>query len=256
MKHIYSTKTLITASLSLILSTAVFSQVAQSTEPQPALVQGSMTGDAPSDAIVLFSGNDLLAWERTADDGPARWMIENQVMTVQKGVGTIKTKQLFGDIQLHLEWQPTATIEGSGQSRGNSGVFLHSLFELQILDSWENPTYINGQAGSIYLQHAPLVNASKPPGEWQSFDITFSAPLYNSGKLETPAYVTVYQNGILIQNHVEISGATYTTEPEYKMQCEPYSQNGRMQDCSGKMPITLQDHGQTVSYRNIWVREL
>jgi hypothetical protein len=135
-------------------------------------------------------------------------------------------------------------------------VFLHSLFELQILDSWDNPTYINGQAGSIYLQHAPLVNASKPPGEWQSFDITFSAPHYNNGKLETPAYVTVFQNGLLIQNHVEILGATYTTEPEYKTQCEPYSQNGRLQDCSGKMPITLQDHGQIVSYRNIWVREL
>jgi hypothetical protein len=256
MKYMSSTKTLITASLSLILSAAVFAQVEQSMEPQPTLVQSSMTGDAPSDAIVLFSGNDLLAWERTADDEPARWMIENQVMTVQRDAGTIKTKQLFGDMQLHLEWRPSATIEGSGQSRGNSGVFLHSLFELQILDSWDNPTYINGQAGSIYLQYAPLVNASKPPGEWQSFDITFSAPRYYNGQLETPAFVTVFQNGLLIQNHVEILGTTYTTEPEYKTQCEPYSQNGRLQDCSGKMPITLQDHGQIVSYRNIWVREL
>jgi len=249
-------KALITISISLALITAVSAQVAQPMEPQPVLVQSSMAGAAPSDAIVLFSGSDLLAWERTADDEPARWIIDAQVMTVQQGVGTIKTKQRFGDMQLHLEWRPTATIEGSGQSRGNSGVFLHSLFELQILDSWDNPTYINGQAGSIYLQHAPLVNASKPPGEWQSFDITFSAPRYNNGKLETPAYVTVFQNGLLIQNHVEILGTTHTTEPEYKTQCEPYSQNGRLQDCSGKMPITLQDHGQIVSYRNIWVREL
>ncbi|MFT6094947.1 MAG: hypothetical protein ACJA2Q_002854 [Pseudohongiellaceae bacterium] len=253
---IASRKTLITASVSLIMSASASGQVEQPMEPQPALVQSSMTGDAPSDAIVLFSGNDLLAWERTADDEPARWMIENQVMTVQRDAGTIKTKQLFGDMQLHLEWRPSATIEGSGQSRGNSGVFLHSLFELQILDSWDNPTYINGQAGSIYLQYAPLVNASKPPGEWQSFDITFSAPRYYNGQLETPAFVTVFQNGLLIQNHVEILGTTYTTEPEYKTQCEPYSQNGRLQDCSGKMPITLQDHGQIVSYRNIWVREL
>lgn len=254
MKKTSLLKTLIATS-SLLLSTFAFSQLERPMEPQPSLVQ-SATAAAPSDAVVLFSGSDLSAWERTSDDEPARWLIEDGAMTVQEGVGTIKTKQRFGDMQLHLEWRPSAIIEGAGQSRGNSGVFLHSLFELQILDSWENPTYINGQAGSIYLQHPPLVNASKPPGEWQSYDIVFKAPVYDSGALVSPAFVTVFQNGVLVQDNVEILGATYTPKPEYKTQCEPYSQGGRIQNCSGNMPITLQDHGQVVSYRNIWVREL
>jgi len=169
---------------------------------------------------------------------------------------TIKTRQSFGDIQLHLEWRPTDIIEGEGQSRGNSGVFLHSIFEVQVLDSWQNPTYVNGQAGSVYLQYPPLVNAAREPGEWQSYDIIFEAPEYdNRGNLTAPAYLTVLHNGVLVQNHVELQGATYTPMPEYGARCVPYSQQ-REQDCSGKMPITLQDHGQVVSYRNIWVREL
>jgi hypothetical protein len=247
---------LLALSANWLLAAPVFAQLERPMEPQPLKVQGSVNGTTPSDAVVLFSGSNLSAWERTADDEPARWLIEDGAMTVQQGVGTIKTKQHFGSIQLHLEWRPSATIEGSGQSRGNSGVFLHSLFELQILDSWENPTYINGQAGSIYLQHPPLVNASKPPGEWQSYDIIFQAPQYVGDALASPAFVTVFQNGVLVQDNVEILGATYTQKPKYSAQCEPYSQNGRLQDCSGKMPITLQDHGQIVSYRNIWVREL
>ena len=145
---------------------------------------------------------------------------------------------------------------GEGQSRGNSGIFLNSIFELQVLDSWENPTYVNGQAGSVYLQHAPLVNVSKPPGEWQSYDIVFRAPVYGvSGELESPAHLTVFQNGVLVLNNVEILGATYTEEPEYSTRCTPYGQT-REQDCSGRMPLTLQDHGQVVSFRNIWLREL
>lgn len=225
--------------------------------PTPELVTGSVNGAPPSDAIVLFDGTNLDAWNRTADDEAARWKIADGAITVERGVGTIKTKQAFGDIQLHLEWRPTDVIEGDGQGRGNSGVFLHSLYELQILDSWDNETYVNGQAGSIYLQSPPLVNASKQPGEWQSYDIIFTAPVFAlTGVLETPAYVTVLHNGVLVQNHFEIAGATYTPDPEYPTRCGPYSQEQRLQDCTGKMPITLQDHGQTVSYRNIWVREL
>ena len=135
-------------------------------------------------------------------------------------------------------------------------MFLHSLFELQILDSWDNDTYVNGQAAAIYLQQPPLVNVTKPPGEWQVFDIVFTAPVWEKGKLKSPAYLTVLHNGVLVQNNVELQGTTFTPQPEYKARCGPYSQEERIQDCTGKMPITLQDHGQVVSYRNIWVREL
>ncbi len=225
-------------------------------DPAPKMVAGSVNGTAPADAIILFDGTNLDAWERTADDMPARWVIDEGAMTVQRGVGTIKTKQRFGDMQLHVEWRPSAVIEGEGQSRGNSGVFLHSLFELQVLDSWNNPTYINGQAGSVYLQYPPLVNASKPPGQWQSYDIIFTAPVYAGNELQSPARLTVFQNGVLVQNDVEIKGATYTPTPQYAAQCEPYSQDGKTQDCTGDMPITLQDHGQVVSFKNIWVRPL
>lgn len=233
-------------------------QLERPLEPKPMSVSETEMSNqaAPSDAIVLFDGSNLNAWHRTSDEQPARWLIENDTMTVQRGVGTIKTKQHFGDIQLHLEWRPSSVIEGEGQSRGNSGVFLHSLFELQILDSWENPTYINGQAGSIYLQYPPLVNASKPPGQWQSYDIVFKAPTYENAALTSPARITVFQNGVLVQNNVELLGTTYTPAPEYAAQCTPYSHDEKLIDCTGKMPITLQDHGQVVSFRNIWVREL
>lgn len=244
----------------LVIPSFVFSQAddrGEVYEPVPALVTGVVGGAPPSDAIVLFDGSNLDAWNRTADDAPARWLIEDGAITVRRGGGTIKTKQAFGDIQLHVEFRPTEVIEGSGQGRGNSGVFLHSLYEVQVLDSWENDTYVNGQAGSIYKQQAPLVNVSRPPGQWQSFDIIFKAPVYSiAGDLESPAYVTVLQNGVLVLNHFKILGATFTESPEYTARCGPYSQAERIQDCSGKMPITLQDHGQIVSFRNIWVREL
>ncbi|MDA1370809.1 MAG: DUF1080 domain-containing protein [Proteobacteria bacterium] len=245
--------------LLVILAIVVSSSYAQDRavyEPVPARVTAAVNAAPPSDAIVLFDGSNLNAWNRSADDQPARWKIENGAITVERGVGTIKTTQAFGDIQLHLEWRPSQVIQGNGQGRGNSGVFLHSLFELQILDSWENDTYVNGQAGAIYLQHPPLVNTSKRPGEWQSYDIIFTAPVWTGGRLESPAFITVLHNGVLVQNHVEIAGATFTPEPEYQAQCGPYSQEERIQDCTGKMPITLQDHGQVVSIRNIWVREL
>jgi len=225
-------------------------------EPVPVSITGVIDGAAPSDAIVLFDGTNLNAWHTANEEEPARWDIAAGAMTVTQGAGTLKTKQLFGDIQLHVEWRPTDVVQGDGQGRGNSGVFLRSLYEVQILDSWNNPTYVNGQAGSVYKQHVPLVNASKPPGEWQSYDIVFTAPIFSArGALESPAYITVIQNGVLVLNHVEILGSTYTPAPEYAVRCAPYSQR-RVQDCSGKMPITIQDHGQIVSYRNIWVREL
>ena len=169
---------------------------------------------------------------------------------------SIETKRAFRDIQLHIEWSTNPVIDGDQQLRGNSGIFLHSQFELQVLDSWKNPTYVNGQAGSIYLQYPPLVNASRPPGEWQSYDITFEAPRFNAaGELETPAFISVLHNGVVVQNRSEILGATYTARPSYDVTCTPYAQTVAV-DCSGAMPLILQDHGQVVSYRNIWVREL
>lgn len=227
-------------------------------EPVPEKIDGVVNGSVPSDAIVLFDGSNMDAWLVAETDEPAQWEIgDDGSMTVRRGMRTIKTKQAFGDIQLHLEFRPTEVIEGEGQSRGNSGIFLHGVFEVQVLDSWENPTYVNGQVGSVYLQHPPLVNAARKPGEWQSYDIIFQAPRYDAnGDLSDPAYLTVLQNGVLVQNHVEIQGATYTDTPEYTTRCMPYGWGERERDCSGKMPIALQDHGQVVSFRNIWVREL
>lgn len=229
---------------------------AEAYSPVPEKVSAANAGAPPSDAIVLFDGSGLAAWESVDGDRDAAWTVEGDVVTVNNGSGSIMTRRRFSDLQLHIEWSPTAVIEGEGQSRGNSGIFLHSLYEVQVLDSWNNPTYVNGQAGAVYLQHAPSVNVAKPPGEWQSYDIVFTAPVYaRSGALESPAYVTVFHNGVLVLNHVEILGTSYTPEPEYTPRCTPYSQSTE-QDCSGPMPITLQDHGQVVSFRNIWVREL
>jgi len=227
-------------------------------EPEPALVATPEGGAPPADAIVLFDGTNLDQWMRLEDGGPARWEIADGAATVTPETGHIRTRQAFGSLQLHLEWRPTDVIDGSSQSRGNSGVFLHSQFEVQILDSWENATYVNGQAGSVYLQYPPLVNASRPPGEWQSYDIIFTAPEFDGDELATPAFVTVFQNGVLVQNRVEIRGATHTPEPEYAARCIPYGSKGEAsrRDCTGKMPLILQDHGQVVSFRNIWLREL
>ena len=227
-------------------------------EPEPDLVATPGNGAPPADAIVLFDGSNLDQWMRLEDGEPARWEIADGVATVTPGTGNIRTRQAFGSIQLHLEWRSTDVISGSGQSRGNSGIFLHSQFEVQILDSWENPTYVNGQAGSVYLQYPPLVNVARAPGEWQSYDIIFTAPVFAGDELVSPAYVTVFHNGVLVQNHVRLEGATHTPEPEYAAQCIPYGAGGEAgrQDCTGKMPLSLQDHGQVVSFRNIWLREL
>ena len=231
-------------------------------EPIPRLVLSQPNlMPAPSDAIVLFDGGekDLEQWQEVGSGDPASWLLLNDAMTVNRAMGasmSIETKRTFRDIQLHIEWSTNPVIDGEQQLRGNSGIFLHSQFELQVLDSWQNPTYVNGQAGSIYLQYPPLVNASLPPGEWQSYDITFEAPSFSAdGELEAPATIAVIHNGVLVQDRSEIFGATYTSLPSYDANCTPYAQNVAV-DCSGAMPLILQDHGQVVSYRNIWVREL
>lgn len=202
--------------------------------------------ETPSDAIVLFDGTSLDAWQ--GDDGQnAPWIVEDGVAHVVPGEGGITTKEEFCDIQLHLEWRtPEAGVNGTGtgQGWGNSGVFLQSRYEIQVLNSFRNETYSNGQSGSVYKQHPPLVNASKPPETWQTYDIIFSSPDFGSdGQLLSPAYVTVLHNGVLIQNHSEIKGGTrWIGFPNY----EPH----------GCAPLHLQDHGEAVEFRNIWLRKL
>lgn len=236
-------------------------------EPVPEKVTPGRTGEAPSDAITLFDGNGLSAWQKpqfkgeptTAegvsemlskwdpdyDHEEAPWTVSNGHMVVKPGAGAIETKQAFGDFQLHIEWLAPVDEGKTGQGYSNSGVFLMSLYEIQVLNSYENKTYSNGQAGSIYKQHIPLVNATRPPGEWQSYDIVFTAPEFDeSGSLGSPARVTALHNGVLILNDVELKGPTvYIGEPEYV----PHP---------GEMPVRLQDHGNPVRYRNIWIRPL
>lgn len=213
-------------------------------EPEPVIITPGINASPPSDAIILFAGDDLSEWTDAKDKEP-RWTVEEGIVTVNAGTGGIKTRKKFGDCQLHIEFRTPDLIKGEGQGRGNSGVFLQERYEVQVLDSYNNRTYSNGQAASVYKQHIPLVNASKPPGEWQTYDIFFTAPRFtSSGDLETPAFVTVIHNGVLVQNHVEIKGPTaWIGNP-------PYEAHGT------KEPIFLQDHGNPVSYRNIWIREL
>lgn len=213
-------------------------------EPIPRLVTPGLGNAPPSDAIVLFNGKDLSEWQH-ADGSPAKWSVAEGAFTVVKGTDDIRTKRVFGDCQIHIEWRTSAKVEGEGQGRGNSGVFLQGRYEVQVLDSYNNRTYSNGQAASIYKQYIPLVNASRKPGEWQSYDIFFQAPRFaESGAVLTPAYMTVVHNGVLVQNHVELKGSTvYIGAPSYKKH-------------NLKEPLVLQEHGNAVSYRNIWIREL
>ena len=201
-------------------------------------------GPPPSDAIILFDGSDLSLWKSDSDGGPAKWDIKDGVMTVN-GTGGISTKREFGDCQLHVEWATPAKVEGDGQGRGNSGIFLQGRYEIQVLDSYENKTYYHGQAGSVYKQHAPLVNASRPPGAWQTYDLIYHAPRFDAdGKVLKPGTVTLLQNGVLVQDHVEIKGPTGPKGmPKYV--AHPL-----------KQPLGLQDHHNPVRYRNIWIREL
>ena len=210
-------------------------------EPVPEVVTFDENG-VPSDAIQLL-GNNLSAWE-SVKEGDAAWDLENGVLTVKPGTGDIKTKESFCDVQLHLEWKaPTPDADMEGQQRNNSGVFLQQRYEVQVLDSYDNKTYPNGQAASVYKQTIPLVNATKAPNQWQTYDIIFKAPTFNGEDLATPGYVTVIHNGVLVQNHTEIQGTTeWIGAPKYK--------------AHGCAPIQLQDHGNLVSFKNIWLREL
>jgi hypothetical protein len=206
--------------------------------PEPKVITPGKTDDGPpSDAIVLFDGKDLSKWQ-----GGEKWRVENGIATVRGG--GIETKQSFGDCQLHIEWASPDRVSGSGQGRGNSGVYFMGHYEIQVLDSFKNETYPDGSAGALYKQSPPMVNASREPGEWQSYDIIFTAPRFKEGKLSKPGYVTVLHNGVLVQNHTEIEGTTaWDRAPAY----EPHA---------AKLPIQLQDHGNPVRYRNIWIREL
>ncbi|WP_158971756.1 DUF1080 domain-containing protein [Paraglaciecola sp. L3A3] len=210
-------------------------------QPVPAVVS---TDPVPSDAIVLFDGTNLDNWN--GHEGPAKWIVENGTMTVATKTTGIATKEKFCDMQLHVEWRSPPKIAGkSGQQVGNSGIFIQGRYEIQVLDSYENVTYSNGQAGSVYKQSIPLVNATKPTGEWNTYDIIYKAPTFaDSGEVESKAYVTVLHNGVLIQNNTEIQGSTtYRGKASYK---KPH----------GCAPISLQNHGDKVSYRNIWARKL
>lgn len=210
--------------------------------PVPKVVSFNQN-DVPSDAIPLL-GNSLSAWRSVKDGGAALWQLKDGVMTVLPGSGDIRTAENFCDIQLHLEWQsPPADPAKTGQLRNNSGIFLQDKYEVQILDSYQNPTYPNGQAGAVYKQSIPLVNATKPTGQWQVYDIIYKAPRFDGNKRLSPGYVTVLHNGVLLQNHTEIAGTTEWIGPP-------------QQPAHGCAPLKLQDHGDKVSFRNIWVRKL
>lgn len=223
-------------------------------QPVPKVVTpGADCKALPSDAIILFDGNNLDEWVSAQDKSPAKWIVADGILTVNKASGNIETKRSFRDYQLHIEWKVPDNITGSGQARGNSGVFLASTgpgdagYELQVLDSYNNQTYVNGMAGSIYKQAIPLANPGRKPGEWQSYDVVWTAPVFTTdGSLKTPAYVTVFFNGVLVQNHFELKGQTlYIGQPFYKQY--------------DAAPIKLQahgDHSEPLSFRNIWVREL
>lgn len=220
------------------------------TRPQPPVVDpgpGLAAVPPPSDAIVLFDGRSLASW-RPADpsgQGPARWKIESGYLEVTAGTGNIATVRGFGDVQLHVEWSAPTPARGDGQERGNSGIFLMGRYELQVLDSYRNKTYPDGQAGAIYGQYPPLVNASRPPGEWQTYDVVFRRPVFDAnGALQRPARMTVLHNGVLVQDESILTGPTgHHARPPYESHPD-------------RLPIVLQDHGNPVRYRNIWLREL
>ncbi|MEX0770565.1 MAG: DUF1080 domain-containing protein [Balneolaceae bacterium] len=233
--------------LMLILVTTAYCQNPEETEvwePEPKVVKpGNVSIEAPADAIILFDGSSFDEWE-SVNGGEVEWTLNDDHMTVNPGTGGIQTRRDFEDFQLHIEWTAPTEIDGDGQGRGNSGIFLQARYEVQVLDNWHNRTYSNGMAGSIYKQHIPLANPAKRPGEWQTYDIFFNAPDFDeNGNVDKPARVTVMLNGVLVQNNVEIFGPTvYIGQPEY--------------EAHGPDGIQLQDHTDLVSFRNIWIREL
>ena len=217
--------------------------------PQPRVVDPGpyrAPSPPPSDAIVLFDGRSLDAWTNAADaTKPARWKVVDGAMEVVAGAGSIATKQAFGDVQLHIEFRSPTPPKGESQERGNSGVFLMGRYEVQVLDSYHNVTYADGHAAAIYGQYPPLVNASRPPGEWQTYDIVFHRPHFDAaGKVTAPARMTTLHNGILVQDNAILSG------PTANKQRPPYSKH------ADALPLALQDHGDPVRFRNIWVRKL
>jgi hypothetical protein len=251
---------LVVAAGAAFLTTTAFAQnKPEDTEvwtPVPKVVTpGKSAADAPSDAVQLFNGKNLDEWESVNNPGePAKWKVADNAITVDKSTGNIQTKKKFTDYQLHIEYRIPANITGTGQARGNSGIFLASIgkgddgYELQVLDNYNNATYVNGQAGSIYKQTPPLVNACKKPGEWQAYDVIWTAPRFNDdGSVKSPARVTVIHNGVLVQNNTELKGPTrYIGKASYEK-------------AHGPSPIKLQAHGdksEPLSFRNIWVREL
>lgn len=210
--------------------------------PVPAVVTpGPTLGAAPSDAVVLFDGSGLEHWK--SGGGEARWKLVDGAMEVN-GTGPIETREAFGDCQVHVEWASPAEVKGASQGRGNSGLFLMGRYEIQVLDSYENRTYADGQAAALYGQQPPLVNTCRPPGEWQAYDIVFRAPRFEDGELASPARVTIFHNGVLVHDGVElIGGTTHRAVAKYA----PHAAEG---------PLRLQDHGNPTRYRNIWVRRL
>jgi hypothetical protein len=213
--------------------------------PRPPAVTpaGPTTIEPPSDATVLFDGTDLDAWE-TEGGGDVGWAVEDGAMVVEPGTGDVRTREAIGDCQLHVEWLAPEGGEGTGQGRGNSGVFLMDRYEIQVLDCDEDPTYADGYAGAVYGQHPPLANACRPPGEWQSFDIAWRAPRFDGDELDRPARVTVLYNGVVVQDAAEPFGPTaHRTFPEYS----PHPPEA---------PLRLQDHGDPVRFRNLWYRPL
>jgi hypothetical protein len=217
--------------------------------PRPRMVTpGATPGAPPSDAIVLFDGKDLAKWgtpnRASGQLGPATWIVDNGSVWANNRTGDLVSRQKFGDIQLHIEFQTPTKIEGSSQDRANSGVLLMSRYEIQVLDSWENPTYADGQAGSIYGQWPPLVNASKKPGEWQTYDILFEAPKFEGDKLVKPAFVTVLHNGVVTQHRKEIIGRM------------AHRVVGTYAPHASEEPLALQNHNTRTRFRNIWVRPM
>ncbi|MCX6225092.1 MAG: DUF1080 domain-containing protein [Bacteroidia bacterium] len=234
----------------LFAAVSLFGSLAYSQDPKltenwtrkPPVITPGCENSPPSDAIILFrKAKDISNW--VGRTGPAKWKTGCRKMMVN-GTGDILTKEKFGDCQLHLEFRTPSKVVGEGQGRGNSGVYVQTLYEVQVLDSYINETYYNGQAGAVYKQSSPLVNASRKPGKWQSYDIVFHAPRFaGDGSVTSPATVTVFHNGVLIQDHFELKGPTnYSGYPKY--------------EAHGDMPLLLQDHGNPVQYRNVWIRKL
>jgi hypothetical protein len=243
MKEI-ATKFLVILALTLLASVNVFSQE-QKNQMKPVVIKPAKRNKPPSDAVILFDRGNLNQFSSVKDSTSVPWKVRGAVFTVVPGTGNIQTKQLFGDIQLHIEFKiPKSAKKRVGQKSGNSGIYLMGKYEVQVLNSFGNETYPKGQAGAVYEQYAPLVNASLKPGKWQVYDIVFEAPEFNNnGSLTKSPYLTVFHNGVLIQNHVKVLDPTT-------------SYNKELPEKAVKGPIMLQEHNNAVSYRNIWVRKL